>query len=112
VHLLKCIRNNWIIQVDQTYRYLDNATAVSGVLRKASFAHLQQLYHSEQLAAGKMAPGSTYTALNPNNLQRRKVNLALKFLTKRTLWANLSNMTSANGKLYFHYSSDVENLQC
>jgi hypothetical protein len=49
---------------ESDFRYPDKAMAVSGVLCKASFAYLKQLYHSEQSAAVKMAPGLTYTALN------------------------------------------------
>lgn len=87
VHLLKCVRNNWINQIDQTFRYPDHATATTGVLCKASFAHLKQLYDSEQAAAVKLAPGLTYTALHPNNLQRQNVNLALKVFNEKNVVA-------------------------
>ena len=87
VHLLKCVRNNWINQIDQTFRYPDHATATTGVLCKASFAHLKQLYDSEQSAVIKMAPSLTYTSLHPNNLQRQSVNLALKVFNEKNIAA-------------------------
>jgi hypothetical protein len=83
VHLLKCIRNNWINQVDQTLRYPDDTTETTGVLCKASFAHLKQLYDSERAAAVKLAPGLTFTALNPNSLQRQNVGLALRVFNEK-----------------------------
>jgi len=70
VHLVKSIRNNRINQVDQTFRYPDQTTVTTGVLCKASFAHLKQLYDSERTAVVKLAPGLNFTALHPNNLQR------------------------------------------
>jgi hypothetical protein len=54
---------------------------------KASFAHLKQLYDSEQSAVIKMAPGLTYTALHPNNLQQQSVNLALKVFNEKNIAA-------------------------
>ena len=85
VHLLKCIRNNWINQIDQTFNYPDLNTV--GLWSKASFAHLKQLYDSEQTAAAKLAPGLTYSALHPNNLQRQNVNLALKIFDEKNVAA-------------------------
>jgi len=87
VHLVKCIRNNWINQIDQTLRYPDNATATTGVLCKASFAHLKQLYDSERTAVVKLAPGLTFTVLNPNNLQRQSVSLALRVFDEKLVAA-------------------------
>lgn len=87
VHLLKCIRNNWVNQVNQTFRFPDQATASSGMLRSASFAHLKQLYDQEQSAVVKMAPSFTYTALHPNSIQRQNVNLALKIFDEKNVAA-------------------------
>ena len=44
VHLLKCIRNIWLNQIDQVFWFPDLTT---GETRKAAFAHLKQLYDSE-----------------------------------------------------------------
>ena len=87
VHLLKCIRNNWINQIDQTLRYPTITTATTGALSKASFSHLKQLYDSEQTAICKQAPGLSYTALHPNNLQRQNVRLVLKVFDDKTVSA-------------------------
>lgn len=87
VHLFKSIRNNWLNQIDQTFRYPNAATAVSGELCKASFAHLKQLYDSERSATVKMAPGLTYTALHPNRIQRQSVNLAVKVFDEKNVAA-------------------------
>lgn len=87
VHLIKCIRNNWINQVDQTLRYPNECTAATGVLSKASFAHLKQIYESEKTAVIKLAPGLTFTALHPNNLQRQNVGLALRVFDEKLVAA-------------------------
>jgi len=96
VHLLKCIRNNWINQIDQVFWFPD---LVTGARCKAAFAHLKQLYDSERDAAVKIAPALTYTALYPNNMQRQNVKLALKVFDEKNL--------AALGEFGSKYNCDV-----
>jgi len=86
VHLLKCIRNNWLGQsdADNTFVFPDIA---DGSICKASLSHLRQLYASEKDNCIKMAPGLSYKALNPSNLERQNVKLVLKVFDEKTITA-------------------------
>jgi hypothetical protein len=87
VHLLKCIRNNWLGQkdVERTFTYPD---FVSGnQLCRASFDHLVKLYVSERESIVKMAPGLSHKALYPSNLERQNVKLALKIFDDKVVVA-------------------------
>lgn len=87
VHLLKCIRNNWINQHDQSFRFPQPLLLAADALCTASFGHLKQLYDTEQNNIVKLAPGLTFTALHPNNIQRQNVNLALKIFDDKNIAA-------------------------
>ena len=86
VHLLKCIRNNWLGQsdADNTFVFPD---IEDGSICKASLSHLRQLYASEKDNCIKMAPGLSYKALNPSNLERQNVKLVLKLFNEKTITA-------------------------
>ena len=86
VHLLKCIRNNWLGQsdVDNTFAFPD---IEDGSICKASLSHLRQLYASERDNYVKMAPGLSYKVLNPSNLERQNVKLALRLFDEKTITA-------------------------
>jgi len=86
VHLLKCIRNNWLGQCDaeNTFQFPDMN---DGSICKASMSHLCQLYASEKDNYIKMAPCLTYKALYPSNLERQNVKLVLKIFDEKTIIA-------------------------
>lgn len=87
VHLLKCIRNNWINQADtsQTFTFpdLDNKT----LIRRACFADLKKLHSFEDTRIVKLAPNLTHKALNPSSTERQKVSLVLKVFNEKTIAA-------------------------
>jgi len=62
-----------------------------------------------------LAPSLTFTALNPNNLQRQNVQLALKVFNEK-LVAALDEFGKStiklqwNAKLYFYHFSTVKDL--
>lgn len=84
VHLIKCIRNNWLGQSDSenTFAYPDFHDE-SQSLRKASLSHLRKLHNSEKDNIVKMAPSLTHKALHPSSLERQNVNLALKLFDEK-----------------------------
>jgi len=64
VHLLKCVRNNWLGQADvENMLNFPKFSGDSDVLSQASFAHVRQLYDSEKDNIVKLAPSLTYKAL-------------------------------------------------
>lgn len=81
VHLLKCIRNNWLNQKnpEKCIFYPNFETIYSDVkIDGASFVTLRQLHASEQSKLVKFGYGLSFKALNPSNMERQNVNLALK----------------------------------
>lgn len=81
VHLLKCVRNNWLNQKnsDKCFYYppFDGDDTENINMKGASFTSLRKLYEAEQDNAVKVAYGLTYKALNPSNLERQNMKLAL-----------------------------------
>ncbi|XP_077489630.1 uncharacterized protein LOC144100615 [Amblyomma americanum] len=83
VHLLKCIRNNWLNQKspDTSFLYPEFKSTESKLdIKKASFQTLRDLYTSERHNLSKFAYGLTYKALHPTNIERQNVKLALKVI--------------------------------
>ncbi|KAF2366136.1 hypothetical protein FHG87_003112 [Trinorchestia longiramus] len=76
VHLLKCIRNNWISEKGQKIS-LDNETT-------ASFADIKELYESEK---GSILTTTTLTqfAVNPSQLQPQNVQHVLKVFNDKVV---------------------------
>nr|CAH7764584.1 unnamed protein product [Callosobruchus chinensis] len=78
VHLLKCIRNNWINLKSQQkliYPDFDGNSKTSNI---ADFAALKKLHEIESAKLLKFGYGLTLKALHPTNLERQNVKLALK----------------------------------
>lgn len=76
VHLLKCIRNNWLnSKPDQTLHYPDFDT---GAEKVAAFQCLQTLYRVEHDKLLKFGYSLSLKALFPSNMERQNVALALK----------------------------------
>lgn len=78
VHLMKCVRNNWLNTKTPyktfTYPDLNNHS----ILRKASFQDLRDIYDLEKLMPLKKAPSLTFKSLYPHSLERQSVSLCLK----------------------------------
>lgn len=86
VHLLKCVRNNWLGQSDaeNTFIFPDMN---DGTVCKASLCHLRALYQAEKDSIVRMAPSLSYKALYPSNIERQNVKLVLKLFNEKTLAA-------------------------
>jgi len=117
VHLLKCIRNNWLGQsdVDNTFAFPD---IEDGSICKASLSHLRQLYASEKDNYIKMAPSLSYKVLNPSNLERQNVKLALRLFDEkinhcpRHIWHGHWHRHLWYIKISEHYFAHLENSEC
>ena len=76
VHLLKCIRNNWLnTKPDQLLHYPDFKTFS---LKEASFKSLKVLYELEHDKLLKFGYSLTLKALHPTNIERQNVKLVLQ----------------------------------
>jgi len=84
VHLLKCVRNNWLGQSDSdcTFVFPDIS---DGSLCKASLSHVRSLYAAEKDCFIKEAPGLSHKYLYPSNLERQNVQLVLKLFSDKTI---------------------------
>ena len=83
VHIVKCIRNNWINQKDTitTFTFPSIDHYFSGTfpyhLSNASFKDLRNIYKSEQYSNAKIAHRLTSKVVWPSVLERQSVPLAL-----------------------------------
>jgi hypothetical protein len=84
VHLLKCVRNNWLGQCDSENTFLFPDMNTDNVL-KASFSHLRKLYESEKDSLVKTAPGLSSRVLYPSNIERQNVKSVLKVFDEKTI---------------------------
>lgn len=76
VHLLKCIRNNWLnSKPDQIINYPDFN---SGVEKSAAFQSIKTLHQLEHDKMLKVGFSLNLKALFPTNMERQNVSLALK----------------------------------
>ena len=87
VHLLKCIRNNWLGQTDGDKTFLFPDFDSPDELFKASLSHLRLLHEEEKGKIVKTAPSLTYKALYPTNIERQNVNLVLKLFNEKVVTA-------------------------
>ncbi|XP_075725128.1 uncharacterized protein LOC119179731 [Rhipicephalus microplus] len=80
VHLLKCIRNNWLNQKDddKSFLYPHFESCGSGEDQKASFTFLRKLYQSEQSKLAKVAYGLSYKALYPSHPRASKCEIGVE----------------------------------
>ena len=85
VHIVKCIRNNWINQKDTktTFTFPSIDHYFSGTfpyhLSNASFKDLRNIYKSEQYSNAKIAHKLASKVVWPSVLERQSVPLALAF---------------------------------
>lgn len=87
VHLLKCIRNNWLNQRNSgRCMYFPDPKSVDTQPRilTASFSALCELHESERTDLLKLAPTLSLKALNPSNMERQNVKLALRIFSSST----------------------------
>jgi len=85
VHILKCVRNNWINQKDweQTFVFPD---FVNGeCVQKARFRVLKDLYEHEKQSLAKLAPSLNPKALNPTSTERQSVPLMLRIFNDKVV---------------------------
>lgn len=81
VHLLKCVRNNWLNQKNPgTCIFFPEFPGTSSLVQVngASFKDLRDLHASEQHSVSKFGYGLSYKALHPSNIERQNVKLVLK----------------------------------
>ena len=86
VHLMKCIRNNWLGQSDRDKTFIVpefDSNSAETIPLKASFVHLNKLQALESNSLTKLAPSLTYKALCPTSLERQSVTLALKIFDEK-----------------------------
>ncbi|KAF2884903.1 hypothetical protein ILUMI_21274 [Ignelater luminosus] len=105
VHLFKCIRNNWINQIDnkQTFVFpqvnfcnLGKSNQVSNESEHikvcACISDLKELYNSEKNKLVKLAPALSFKVLYPSCIERQNVNLCVKLFDEKNITAlKLSN---------------------
>lgn len=109
VHLLKCIRNNWLNQKNPgTCIFYPETFSTSSLVRVngASFKAIRDLHASEQHSVTKFGYGLSYKALHPSNIERQNVKLVLKVFSSFVVEAlkmrgDELNLNYAEGTAHF-----------
>ena len=88
VHILKCIRNNWLNQKTEnrcinfpSFQYDNINSTNTSDLAFASFDSLKQLHHMEAQNTLKFSYKLSVKALHPSNLERQNVKLVLQLFS-------------------------------
>ncbi|XP_054708350.1 uncharacterized protein LOC129218161 [Uloborus diversus] len=92
VHILKCIRNNWLNQKSegQSMYYPNFDSINSSSIKKldtACFKTLRAMHELEHAKIVKYGYGLTLKALNPTNLERQNVKLVLQVFNEHVIVA-------------------------
>lgn len=96
VHLLKCIRNNWINQKDQLQSMKYPEFSSDGIYYEnhktilAPFKTLRQLYNYESEDLLKQSYKLSLKAICPSNFERQNVKLALQVFNEYVVQALIS----------------------
>ena len=105
VHIVKCIRNNWINQKDTNTTFIfpsiDNyfSETFPYHLSNASFKDLRNIYKSEQYSTAKIAHKFTSKVVWPSVLERQSVPLAL------AVW----DQSTSNAVLLYNERNNISN---
>ena len=78
VHILKCIRNNWINLKNHNKTFTFPDFSGLDTMLRASFGDLECIHDLEVSKVLKEAPQLSWKALHPHSLERQNVKLALK----------------------------------
>lgn len=89
VHLFKCIRNNWLNQVDynQTFEFPDFKEPNHDVKLYASLGYLKKLHKDEENNVVKLAPCLSKKVLYPTSIERQNVSLCCKLFDEKNIAA-------------------------
>lgn len=89
VHIFKCVRNNWLAQLDHEKTFLLPPCGSDHKAEhyKASFSHLRKLQSQEHSMTVKLAPALNQKSLYPTATERQNVNLMLKVFDDRNVLA-------------------------
>ena len=87
VHLLKCIRNNWVNLKGQEKTFCYPCFENFEKICFAKFSTLRTIYQKESCFLIKTAPKLTYKTIFPSSLERQQVSLALNVFDESTIAA-------------------------
>lgn len=102
VHLLKCIRNNWLNQKNPIQTFVIPSPSNFQVTEKASLLPLKELYAKERNQYVKLAPGLSEKVLFPTNLERQNVQLVVRLFDEKNVAAmKTMNISDVSGTVTF-----------
>ena len=87
VHILKCIRNNWLNLKNCKKTFIFPDIADNNKVLYTLFAELESIYLKEAKYTLKKAPTLSWKALHPHLLERQDVKLAFKIFVDTTVAA-------------------------
>ncbi|GBM33030.1 hypothetical protein AVEN_263517-1 [Araneus ventricosus] len=111
VHLIKCVRNNWINQKNGYFMYYPQFEGEENAVQTASFSILRKLYDIESSELLKFGIGLTRKALWPTNLERQNVSLALKIFSSN-LVKGLLELGEKHNLMHYGGTANFLNIFC
>jgi len=87
VHLFKCIRNNWLNQVDNKQSVIFPNFENNELKEFANVADLKHLHSSEEHKCVKLAPALSKKVLYPTSIERQNVLLCCKLFDEKNIAA-------------------------
>ncbi|GBO32495.1 hypothetical protein AVEN_146814-1 [Araneus ventricosus] len=111
VHLIKCVRNNWINQKNGYFMYYPQFEGEENSVQTASFSVLRKLYDIESSELLKFGIGLTRKALWPTNLERQNVSLALKIFSSN-LVKGLLELGEKHSLMHYGDTANFLNIFC
>lgn len=87
VHLLKCIRNNWLNQKNPIQSFVIPSPSNFQNQCQAKLLSLKELYIKERNQCVKLAPGLSEKVLFPTNLERQNVQLVVRLFDDKNVAA-------------------------
>lgn len=87
VHLFKCIRNNWLNQVDNRQTFVFPNFDKNDVKEMACVSDLKILHLSEENNCVKLAPALSKKVLYPTSIERQNVHLCCRLFDEKNIAA-------------------------
>ena len=102
VHLLKCMRNNWLNNKKNIETFVIPSPSNLRIEEEVSLQPLKELYAKERNQCVKLAPGLSEKVLFPNNLERQNVQLVVRLFDEKNVAAlKTMNLPGVSGTVAF-----------
>ena len=111
VHILKCIRNNWLNLKNSKKTFTFPKFNDDSVLLNASFCDLKTVYEIENSSTIKKAYRLSWKALHPHSIERQNVKLVLRIFNETNV-AALKCLGPDNPDKLVNWNGTADFIEC